>query len=155
LGSDSRLSGARDLLEEMHQVVARGELGSRQLLGLATTNAARILRLPLRGSLAMGAPADLVIVEDRGGDMVCSLVGIHRSQIRAVVRGGIPQIADPDFAEWFEAADVETVPVMLDGKPKLLAKVLAEPALIALEPGLERVASLSECHRDLAIGARC
>jgi hypothetical protein len=26
---------------------------------------------------------------------------------------------------------------MLDGRPKLLAKSLAEPALIALEPGLE------------------
>jgi hypothetical protein len=27
---------------------------------------------------------------------------------------------------------------MLDGRPKLLDKALAEPALLALEPGLER-----------------
>jgi Cytosine deaminase and related metal-dependent hydrolases len=153
LGSDSRLSGARDLLEEMRDIAARRELNPRQLLGLVTTQAARILRLPAGGSLASGAPADLVIVEDRGGDERCGLVGIERSQIRAVARNGVPRIADPDFAEWFAVAGMEAVPVTLDGKPKLLAKPLAEPALIALEPGLELVADLNE--RDLIMEARC
>ncbi len=139
LGSDSRLSGARDLLEEMRGVIARGELGARELLGLATTQAARILRLPERGSLAPGVPADLVIVEDRGGDPLHSLVGRERSELRAVVRDGVPRIADPDFAHWFAAAGVDAVAVTLDGRPKLLARELAEPALLALEPGLERV----------------
>jgi cytosine/adenosine deaminase-related metal-dependent hydrolase len=153
LGSDSRLSGARDLLEEMRGIAARRELNPRQLLGLVTTQAARILRLPAGGSLASGAPADLVIVEDRGGDERCGLVGIERSQIRAVARNGVPRIADPDFAEWFAVAGMEAVPVTLDGKPKLLAKPLAEPALVALEPGLELVADLNE--RDLVMEARC
>lgn len=152
LGTDSRLSGARDLLEEMRGIAARSELSPAQLLELVTTQAARILRLPLRGSLAPGMPADLVIVEDRGGE-ARSLVGIERSQIRAVVRDGVPRIADPDFAEWFAATGMEAVPVMLDGKPKLLAGPLAEPALIALEPGLELIADRNE--RDLTIGARC
>ncbi|MEO8997720.1 MAG: amidohydrolase family protein [Rhodanobacter sp.] len=153
LGSDSRLSGARDLLEEMRGIAARRELSPRQLLGLVTTQAARILRLPSGGSLASGAPADLVIVEDRGGDERCGLVGIERSQIRAVARNGVPRIADPDFAEWFAVAGMEAVPVTLDGKPKLLAKSLAEPALIALEPGLELVAERNE--RDVVMEARC
>ena len=153
LGSDSRLSGTRDLLEEMRGIAARRELNPRQLLGLVTTQAARILRLPVGGSLASGAPADLVIVEDRGGDERCGLVGIERSQIRAVARNGVPRIADPDFAEWFAVAGMEAVPVTLDGKPKLLAKPLAEPALVALEPGLELVADLNE--RDLIMEARC
>jgi cytosine/adenosine deaminase-related metal-dependent hydrolase len=137
LGSDSRLSGARDLLEELRGVTERRELDHEAALALVTTQAARILRLVARGALAPGAPADLVIVEDRGGSEAASLVGIERRQIRAVVRGGLPQIADPDFAEWFAAAGVATVPVLLDGKPKLLARSLAEPALLALEPGLE------------------
>jgi cytosine/adenosine deaminase-related metal-dependent hydrolase len=155
LGSDSRLSGARDLLDEMRAVAARGELSPRQLLGLATTDAARILRLPSRGSLAPGARADLVIVEDRGGSAESSLTGIRRSDIRAVVRDGVPRIADPDFAEWFAATGVDAVPVTLDGKPKLLARSLAEPALLALEPGLERVAERNERARDATIEARC
>jgi hypothetical protein len=152
LGSDSRLSGARDLLAEMRDVAARGELDGKQLLALVTTHAARILRMPLHGSLVPGGPADMVIVEDRGGDEVESLVGIERSQIRAVVHAGVPRIADPDFIEWFAAAGVDTVPVMLDGKPKLLAKALADPALMALEPGLELVSRSNE--RDRSVEAR-
>lgn len=153
LGTDSRLSGARDLLDEMRGIVARRELGPMHLLGLVTGQAARILRLPSRGNLAPGARADLVIVEDRGGEPAASLTGIGRSQIRAVVRNGIPRIADPDFAEWFAATGTATVPVTLDGKPKLLARLLADPALLALEPGLEPVADRSE--RDLSRQARC
>ena len=140
LGSDSRLSGARDLLDELAGVVDGYGLDAAQLLALVTTQAARILRMPSRGHLQPGAIADLVIVEDRGGDPVRSLVGIERSRIRAVVREGVPRIADTDFAEWFAVAGVETVPVMLDGKPKLLDRALAEPDLLALEPGLERMA---------------
>ena len=139
LGTDSRLSGSRDLLEELRDVADGGELRSTQWLDLVTTDAARLLRMPLRGSLQAGAPADLVIVEDRGGDPIRSLVGIGRAQLRAVVRDGLPRIADPDFAEWFDAAGVETVPVMLDGRPKLLATSLADAEVIALEPGLEQL----------------
>jgi hypothetical protein len=147
LGSDSRLSGARDLLDEMCGIVDRDELSAAQLLELVTIQAARILRLSARGTLAPGARADLVIVEDRSDDQVRSLVGIERSQIRAVVRDGVPRIADPDFAEWFAATGMETVPVTLDGKPKLLARPLADPALIALEPGLELSAERSDYGR--------
>ncbi|MGH8212706.1 MAG: amidohydrolase family protein [Rhodanobacteraceae bacterium] len=139
LGTDSRLSGARDLLDELRGLLHRHDLNAQQLLGLATSNAARILREPNRGHLAAGAHADLVIVADGGGNPVRNLVGIDRSRIRAVVHDGVPRIADPDFAEWFERAGIETMPVQLDGRPKLLAKSLALEAAVALEPGLELV----------------
>ncbi|PMQ04594.1 Aminodeoxyfutalosine deaminase [Dyella sp. AD56] len=153
LGTDSRLSGSRDLLEELREVAACGALAPRQWLGLVTTDAARMLRMPSRGALHVGAHADLVVVEDCGGDPVHSLAGIGRAQLRAVVRDGLPRIADPDLANWFDAAGVETVPVVLDGRPKLLAKSLADPDVIALEPGLELLPaysgaafSLEACH---------
>ena len=150
LGSDSRLSGGRDLLEELRELVALGELSARHLLGLVTTAAAHILRLPSRGSLAPFAHADLVIVEDCGGDEATGLVGIERSRIRAVLRNGLPQVADPDFAEWFSIAGVHAVPVKLDGRPKLLARHLADPALVDLEPGLELVGDPGEHELVLA-----
>ncbi|RUL70908.1 amidohydrolase family protein [Dyella choica] len=150
LGSDSRLSGARDLLEELAGTLDRYELDPSQLLALVTTQAAHILRMPSRGHLQPGAAADLVVVEDLGGDPVRSLVGIERSRIRAVVRDGMPRIADPDFAEWFAAAGVDTVLVRLDGSPKLLARALAEPALLALEPGLECAAAAGSVEHELA-----
>jgi len=151
LGSDSRLSGARDLLEELRGVVAMGTLGAREALALATTDAARILRLPRRGHLAASAHADLLVVADRGGAAARSVVGIERSRIRAVVRDGVPRIADPDFAEWFDVAGVEAVPVTLDGRPKLLARSLADPVLLALEPGLEIVSRIDDPAREPAL----
>jgi cytosine/adenosine deaminase-related metal-dependent hydrolase len=156
LGSDSRLSGARDLLDEWANVIDRYELSPKQLLGLATTHAANILRMPGRGHLSPGAHADMVIVEDLGGDPMCSLVGIDRSRIRAVVRDGVPRVADPDFAEWFAAAGVETVRVTLDGKAKLLDRSLADDALIALEPGLEWTVGENQREPELAVaGGSC
>lgn len=136
LGTDSRLSGSRDLLEELRMAMACVDLAPWQWLGLVTTNAARLLRMPSRGGLQVGAHADLVVVADRGGHPQRGLADIDRAQLRAVVRDGLPCIADPDFADWFDAAGVETVRVTLDGRPKLLAKSLADPAVIALEPGL-------------------
>ncbi|MFC4527462.1 amidohydrolase family protein [Dyella halodurans] len=155
LGTDSRLSGSRDLLEEMRCAMALGDLAPAQLVDMATTHAARILRLPQHGSLAPGARADMVIVEDRGGDEANSLAGIQRSEIRAVIRDGVPRMADHDFVEWFQAAGVDTVSVILDGKPKLLAQSLADPALIAMEPGLELATCCQARTSGLTVEAHC
>ncbi|PPU78844.1 MULTISPECIES: amidohydrolase family protein [Xanthomonas] len=138
LGSDSRISGARDLLEEL-RIAADSGLAADLLLGLVTDHSARILRLPARGRIAPGAVADLVIVRDRGGEPAASIVGCERNELRAVIRDGRPRIADPDFAPWFEAAGLRTVSVVLDGRPKLLDAALADPAVLALEPGLHCV----------------
>ena len=138
LGTDARLSGARDMLDEMRGIAQRGELAPAPLLVLATTAAARILRMPGHGSLGPGDRADLLVVRDAGGDPANAIVGLRRSELRAVVRDGLPCITDPDLADWFAIAGVDAVPVTLDGRPKLLASWLADPAVIALEPGLER-----------------
>ncbi|HVI56756.1 MAG TPA: amidohydrolase family protein [Luteibacter sp.] len=155
LGSDSRLSGRRDLLDELGAVSASGELSNTALLSLVTTDAARIFRLGLRGSLAPGAPADLLIVRDRDGLAADSLVGVSRGDIRAVVRGGVPRVADPDFAEWFAAAGVDAVPATLDGRPKLIARSLVDPAVCVLEAGLDVFLADDERESDLAMEAPC
>ncbi|HUA80084.1 MAG TPA: amidohydrolase family protein [Dyella sp.] len=155
LGSDSRLSGARDLLDELREAGRVSNLSAKQLLALVTTHAARILRLSWRGDLLPGAPADLVIVEDRYSDVARNLVGVERSQIRAVVRDGVPRIADPDFEEWFAFAGIDTVRVLLDGRPKLLDRALADPALMALEPGLESAMGREQSDVPIAFEARC
>jgi hypothetical protein len=46
---------------------------------------------------------------------------------------------------------VATVPVMLDGKPKLLAKALADPALVEMEPGLGFASRIDEPAREPAL----
>jgi cytosine/adenosine deaminase-related metal-dependent hydrolase len=147
LGSDSRLSGARDLLEELRTEAARAELDGEALLGLATADAARVLRLPARGRIDPGSAADLVIVEDRRAGSADNLVGLSRADLRVVVRDGLPCLADPDFAPWFDAAKVDTMSVMLDGKPKLLARAFADAELLAMEPGLDPVTTVRGARR--------
>ena len=137
LGSDSRLSGARDLLDEMCGVRERDELPAAALLGTVTTDAARIFGLATHGTLDEGACADFMVVADRGA-AASALEGVRRADLRAVVRGGLPRIADPDLAHWFDAAGIDTVAVTLDGRPKLVDAQLADPAVIALEAGFER-----------------
>jgi len=136
LGTDSRLSGARDLLDELGGAAARGELAPAELLRLVTADAARLLGMPEAGGLAPGQHADAIIIRDDGGDPAARLVATRRADLRAVVRDGKPAIGDPDLADWFASAGVEAVSVTLDGHPKLLARVFAREAAIALEPGL-------------------
>ncbi|WP_338339946.1 amidohydrolase family protein [Xanthomonas euvesicatoria] len=159
LGNDSRISGARDLLEEL-QIASRSGLAPDQLLGMVTSDCARILRMATRGRIAPGAAADVLIVRDRGGEPASSIIGCTRSDLRAVIRDGKPRIADPDFAPWFGAAGIRTVPVLLDGRPKLLDATLADPAVLALEPGLQRLtqeqpaqAAAQVTHAPVANGA--
>ena len=115
LGSDSRLTGARDLLDELRVAAAHSDLTPRELLRLVTSDARGILRLPDVGGLDAGQRADLLILRDTGGDPYQQLIDIKRKDICAVVRGGAPLIADPGFADWFAACDVEAVQVLLDG----------------------------------------
>lgn len=133
LGTDSRLTGARDVLEEIAVARACSDLSAQDLVAMVTAHAARILRLEGRGHLRAGAHADVIVTLDDGSD---GLDDISRGDLRAVVRDGRPVLADPDFAEWFEALGVDVVSISLDGRPKLLAADLADPDLIALEPGL-------------------
>ena len=60
-----------------------------------------------------------------------------RADIRAVVREGAPVLADPDFAGWFAHCGVEVAEVRVDGRPKLMARPVAQSSAIALEPGLD------------------
>jgi cytosine/adenosine deaminase-related metal-dependent hydrolase len=136
LGTDSRLSGGRDLLDELGGAVALGELTPAELLRLVTADAARLLAIPEAGGLAPGQSADAVIVRDDGGAPASVLVTTRRADLRAVVRDGRPVLGDPDLASWFAAAGVEVVAVTLDGHPKLLARAHAREAAVALEPGL-------------------
>jgi cytosine/adenosine deaminase-related metal-dependent hydrolase len=136
LGTDSRLSGGRDLLDELRVAAAHGDLTPAELVQLATVDGARILAMPGVGALVPGCRADALIVRDDGSAPASRLLACRRADLCAVVRDGRPAIADPDFAPWFAATGVEAVAVTLDGRPKLLARAFARPESAALEPGL-------------------
>jgi cytosine/adenosine deaminase-related metal-dependent hydrolase len=132
LGSDSRLTGSRDLLDELRVAAASCDLIAQELLRLVTANAADVLRMPFVGGLEIGQSGDCVILRAES-DPHAALLRASRSTIRAVVRRGAPVIGDPDFEDWFAHCGIDTVGVNLDGQPKLIDR----RAVMALEPGLE------------------
>lgn len=137
LGTDSRFTGAFDLLTELRVASASG-LSAGELIPLVTSSAARLLGAPDAGRVVAGGPADFLLLRDPGGDPADALVSASRADLRAVVRNGVPAVADPDFAAWFDAAGEEAVPARLDGKPKLCAaRYLRLRDAVRLEPGLE------------------
>jgi cytosine/adenosine deaminase-related metal-dependent hydrolase len=138
LGTDSRLTGSRDMLQEMRIAGRCSSLTSRDLLRLVTTAPAHLLRMPGAGSLRPGAHADLLVLSDDCSDPYDRLLHTWRADIRAVVRNGLPLIADPDLGFWFELCGVPSREIRLDGRPKRCAEsLLRYPEAAALERGLE------------------
>jgi cytosine/adenosine deaminase-related metal-dependent hydrolase len=133
LGSDSRLSGARDLLDELRIAKDCAGLGAAALEALVTRNSARLLRLPGRGELCAGAVADILILPARAG-----LGDARRADVRLLITGGIVKFGDPDYAQ-LQDPDSPCVPIELDGQPKILdARLALRASQTRLqEPGLQ------------------
>lgn len=132
LGSDSRISGGRDLLAELQLVQALTGWPDERLWRWVTEEAAQVLGLHDRGRLAPGLCADLVALP-RG----LPLAQATRADLRLVMVGGRVLVADADLGE-----PLGLVPVLLDGRRKTLA-----PDLLghAEEPGLTLAAADSRC----------
>ncbi len=150
LGSDSRASGRRDLLEELALARDLQALDEDSAQALVTVRAAQLLALRDRGHLRAGARADLLALPAN-----LPLSRASRADLRLVMLGGELLVADPDVAEAFERAFAaskapgtasgaasgampDLLPVLLDGRPKRLARRLVQRlrALGVEEPGL-------------------
>lgn len=133
LGTDSRLSGAHDLLEELHLVREISGLEEPALESMVTQDNARLLRLSDRGSLQVGFRADILVLP-----AATPLSRATRADIRLVLRDGAVQYGDADCAECF-ASPAHWVGVRVDGRPKILNNRIAAllPDAGARESGLE------------------
>jgi cytosine/adenosine deaminase-related metal-dependent hydrolase len=136
LGTDSRLSGSRDLLEELRTAAEQVATSPGMLERLVTRDAARLLRLADCGMIAPRARADLLVVPAG-----MPLERVRRGDIRLVMMDGAPLYGDLDLlgalgppSRWVE--------VRVDGRAKALEASLAAwlRRLAAREPGLELAA---------------
>ena len=131
-GSDSRLTAEGDLLHELHCVSFRpfpaGTLAAAYVLGIQEH----------AGHLNTSAIADLVIIGNAYSHYpYIQFNNMLRADLALVVKGGIPQIGDPELMAKF--TDIKTVDATLDGKPKAIHIELAKRihANALKEPGLE------------------
>jgi cytosine/adenosine deaminase-related metal-dependent hydrolase len=133
LGTDSRLSGIGDLLDELRLVGQLGVVDDRSLQSLVTSASARLLRLRDRGELRARSRADILILPAR-----TRLATARRADVRLVLVDGIVRYGDRDCAERV-APHGEWTDIRVDGRPKILdaqiAKLLSHAA--TSEIGLE------------------
>ena len=141
LGTDSRLSGAGDLFDELRAALATAQLDTSALLRAITSNAARVLRLPSAGRLAAGLPADLTILHARSGDAAASVAVSRRTDVRLTMIDGPPLVGEPSLAAVFTARRTAVARVTVDGEERLMAAWIAQraAALSLQERGLEMV----------------
>jgi len=124
LGSDSRISGGRDLLAEIAMVGELTGWPDARLEAWVTEGAARLLGLHDRGRLAPGLRADLIALPAG-----LPLSRATRADLRLVVVAGRPLYADAELGE-----AMGLVPVRVDGRAKAIAPHLVGAAG---EPGLD------------------
>ena len=119
LGTDSRVTGSSDLLDELRAAREATSLPPETLLGMVTSEAAKLLRRPRAGRLAIGAPADLVVIPRLAEEPGAALLETRRRLVRLVVVDGRPLVGDPEFAAVFHARKVTPRSVRVDAAPKL------------------------------------
>jgi len=125
LGTDSRLTGSRDLLDEMRVALAIGHVTPQQIFQMVTANAANLLRLPHAGRIAPGLPADLLLLPRLSDDPYTTLLSAERKDVQLVVIGGRPLFGAPEFLDIFSAGGVKVQLIQVDGVPKLIEQSLA------------------------------
>ena len=82
LGTDSRLSGSRDLLDELHVATREGRLTPDERLALVTSAPAEVLRCRQMGRLVPGGFADLIVLPAQGESAGEALSTCRRHHLR-------------------------------------------------------------------------
>jgi cytosine/adenosine deaminase-related metal-dependent hydrolase len=139
LGSDSRLSGDGDLLNELQAAYATRQLSAEGVARTVTTGAADLLRLSDAASTEAGAPADLTILRANESCPFDTLVSASRTDVRLTMIDGQPGVGEPALSRAFDAAGVASAPAVLDGAPRIVARWIAKHVaqMQLQEPGFE------------------
>jgi cytosine/adenosine deaminase-related metal-dependent hydrolase len=139
LGSDSRVTGARDLLDELRAAAAVMPVTPRELFRMVTTASARILNLADAGRIAIGHAADLVVLPSAKADPADALFAASRRDLALVLIDGRPLVGAASFEAVFGARRSTTRPIAIDGVERVaestLARMLAKCPIT--EPGVE------------------
>ena len=141
LGTDSRLTGAGDLLDELRAAAATGLTTPSELLRMVTDAPARLFGLQDAGTIRVGGPADLLVIRAAGGGAAESLVHTRRGDVLMVVTGGRPMLAAPDLAAVFAARRTRARGVAIDGAERLadVRLVTAIERCPIREPGVNAI----------------
>jgi cytosine/adenosine deaminase-related metal-dependent hydrolase/ubiquinone/menaquinone biosynthesis C-methylase UbiE len=132
LGSDSPLTAAGDLLDEITFARERIGIDANCLYAMVTSRAAEVLRLRRgEGAIKSGSLADLLVVRDTGRTPAEALTHLTSDQIELVIVGGRIQLAGPSFIDRLPSVLRQGLQLLqVDGQPRWvrapISKLLAE-----------------------------
>ena len=155
LGSDWSPTGSRNLLGELKvawlysQYALNGLFTARDLLAMATRDAARILKWDgVLGTIAAGARADILVINGTAGDPYDALVHAKETDIRLVMINGVARYGVPTLMSPLAPED-QTVSVGGQSRQLFLKQETADPdvAVMSLRTA---TGLLSDALRDIA-----
>jgi cytosine/adenosine deaminase-related metal-dependent hydrolase/ubiquinone/menaquinone biosynthesis C-methylase UbiE len=132
LGSDSPLTAAGDLLDEIKFARQRIGVDANSIYAMVTNRSAEVLRLRRgEGGIKPGSLADMLVVRDAGLSPAETLAHLTTDQIELVIVGGRIQLAGPSLIERLPGVLRQGLQLFqVDGQPRWVRapinKLLAE-----------------------------
>jgi cytosine/adenosine deaminase-related metal-dependent hydrolase len=125
-GTDATLTGPWNVWTHIRRARELNELSDSELIEALTTTAARMWSLGNRGSLGVGAVADIVVAEKRHKDYVESFFSVDPEDILLVLKRGRVVLCDASLRSHVVP---DTVPfsAIVNGRQKFTAEDCSEP----------------------------
>lgn len=126
IGTDSPMSGGENILSEikfdrkLYKKMYGLELPDETIYRMVTVNCARAFRLHDHGAIKTGNIADFVVVKDRGGSFINSVVSSDLKDIMLVVINGMPAYGDIEYAGLFDSLKIQYQEIVLGGREKII-----------------------------------
>ncbi|HEY3930537.1 MAG TPA: methyltransferase domain-containing protein [Candidatus Koribacter sp.] len=117
LGTDSPLTAAGDLLDELRIARSAFHLGADELYAMCTEQSAAILRLADgEGRIGIGSTADLLVIRDKGRAPAESLIDLRAAEIElGLVRGRVCLASERFFQKLPDELRPGLMPLVVDG----------------------------------------
>jgi len=131
LGTDSALTAAGDLLDELRVAKSEWLLSDARLYAMVTSIPAAVLRLSGgEGVLKEGGAADIVAIRDRGLDPASAL--LEARSVDLVVRRGRVRLASARMAGRLpESVTCKLSPLNISGRGRMLVDAPTRPLIVS------------------------
>jgi 5-methylthioadenosine/S-adenosylhomocysteine deaminase len=160
LGSDWSPSGSKNLLGELKvawlssQHLFNGLLTARDLVAMATRDAARILKWQQAlGTIEAGRRADLVVVDGTAGDPYEALIRAKETDLRLVMINGIARYGVPALMARLAPED-QTVRVGGESRRLFLKQATGDPDVAAVSLRTATTRLRSALHDIVALAKK-
>lgn len=120
LGTDSTLTGGISLFDELRKARTASSLSPMELLHMVTSVPAKMFGL-IKGKIAIGSPADLLIYENDSLHPAETFLNLSPGRISCLMRNGSPLLAQMSHELFFRHSHQNYSRMLVDGKEMLVA----------------------------------